>query len=155
MAISSSKWMSGSILRRLFIRIKRSLWNKLQRKKKWDTDFASKLQRHKGFKVSAKLWWYLCSFRWLKSSLKRVRYWIPTGFKIPKTLLTGFLIIFKSEERKSVNDSDEEILLSSLFHSLIKMNSKKYLFGKIFGKFFGDFWYLLYAFDLVLSHISN
>ena len=50
-----------------------------QRKKKCSLSSASKLQLHKGFKVSRKPCLNLCSFRWLKRRRHLVRYLIPSG----------------------------------------------------------------------------
>ena len=47
--------------------------------KKWDTDSTCKLQKHKRFTHSCKLWLNLCSFRWLSSRLNLVSNLKPLG----------------------------------------------------------------------------
>ena len=47
--------------------------------KKWDTDSNCKLQKHKRFTHSCKLWLNLCSFRWLSSRLNLVSNLKPLG----------------------------------------------------------------------------
>ena len=81
---STFKWL-GRFLKDelvLYTSIKRDLraFSKLrQRRKKCSFSSTSKLQLHKGFKVSRKPCLNLCSFKWLKQRLNLVRYLTPSG----------------------------------------------------------------------------
>ena len=62
--------------------MKKDLWafSKLRQwRKNCSLSSTSKLQLHKGFKVSRKLCLNLCSFKWLKRRRTLVRYFTPSG----------------------------------------------------------------------------
>ena len=82
--ISLSDWFkifsstNCSSLKRVFLMSVKQ-W---QCRKKWETDSTYKLQEHKGFTRSLKLWLNLCSFMWLSQSLNLVSTFKPLGSSI-------------------------------------------------------------------------
>ena len=63
------------------------LWKVVAVHKVCKISSTSKLQEHKGFKQSWKLWRNLCSLRWLKTKHKRIKNYNPVGSKILQYLL--------------------------------------------------------------------
>ena len=98
-----------------------------QRRKKCSLSSISKLQLHKGFKVSRKPCLNLCSFKWLKRRRNLVKYLTPSGsLTLNIDLLLG-LIKERSLLLKAAIDSEFCISGASCDHSDREFGKKKYL----------------------------
>ena len=95
-----------------------------QWRKKWTVDSLSFLQQHKGYTESWKLRLNLCSFKWLKPILRRLRSFSPNGLFMLKTLLEFGLMKFNNCILKISKEAELRISRSSLFHSLITDEKK-------------------------------
>ena len=107
---STFKWLPKSLKveSMLDLSMKRDLraFSKLrQRRKKCSLSSTSKLQLHKGFKVSRKPCLNLCSFKWLKRRRNLVRYLTPSGSLALNTNLFLGLIKERSLFLKTAIDS--------------------------------------------------
>ena len=96
-----------------------------QWRKKWTVDSISFPQLHKGSTESWKLCLNLCSFKWLKPILRRVRSFSPNGLFMLKTLLEFGLMKFNKCFLKISKEVKLWISRSSLFHSLITDGKKR------------------------------
>ena len=99
-------------------------------RKKWTVDSRSFPQLHKGSTESWKLCLNLCSFKWLKPVLKRVRSFSPNGLFMLKTLLEFSLMKFNKRFLKISREAELRISRSSLFHPLIT-DGKKNFYEKV------------------------
>ena len=98
-----------------------------QRRKKSSLSSTSKLQLHKGFKVSRKPYLNLCSFQWLKRRRNLVKYLTPSGsLTLNIDLLLG-LIKERSLLLKTTIDSKVFISGASCDHSDRKFDKREYL----------------------------
>ena len=88
-----------------------------QRRKKCSLSSTSKLQLHKGFKVSRKPCLNLCSFKWLKRRCNLVKYLTPSGSLTLKINLLLGLIKERSLLLKTSIDSKFCISGTSCNHS--------------------------------------
>ena len=93
-------------------------------RKKWTVDSISFLQLHKGSTQFWKLCLNLCSFKWLKPIVRRVRSFSPNGLK---TLLEFGLMKFNKCFLKISKEAELQISRSSLFHPLINDGKKEFL----------------------------
>ena len=96
-----------------------------QRRKNCSLSSTSKLQLHKGFKVSRKPCLNLCSFRWLKRRRNLVRYLTPSG-TLNIHLLLG-LIKERSLLLKIAMGSEFCISSARCDHSDRELGKKEYL----------------------------
>ena len=126
---STFKWL-GKFLKDEPMPMKRDLraYSKLrQRRKKCSLSSTSKLQLHKGFKVSRKPCLNLCSFKWLKERRNLVKYLTPLGsLTLNIDLLLG-LIKERSLFLKATIDSEFCISGGSYDHSDREFGKKEYL----------------------------
>ena len=98
-----------------------------QRRKKCSLSSTSKLQLHKGFKVSRKPCLNLCSFKWLKRRRNLVKY-LPTSGSL--TLNIDLLLGVTKETSlllKTTIDSELYISGASCDHSDREIGKNKYL----------------------------
>ena len=78
----------------------------------------------RGFRQSWKLCWYLCSLRWLKPSLRRVRSFKPFGSKILYMLL--WIGRLKDNNLLLNNETDSAFLmLRSKLNKSLRVEGKK------------------------------
>ena len=95
-----------------------------QCRKKCSLSSTSKLQLHKGFKVSRKPCLNLCSFKWLKRRHNLVMYLTPSG---SLTLNIYLWIKERSLLLKTTIDSEFCISGASCYHSDREFGKKEYL----------------------------
>ena len=98
-----------------------------QRRKKCSLSSTSKLQLHKGFKVSRKPCLNLCSFKWLKRRRNLVKYLTPSG---SLTLNIGLLLGVTKETSLLLKTTiDSELCISgvSCDHSDREIGKNEYL----------------------------
>ena len=96
-----------------------------QWRKKWAVDSISFPQLHEGSAYSWKLCFNLCSFKWLKPILRRVRNFSPSGLFMLKTLVEFGLMKFSKCFLKISKEAALRISRSRLFHSLITDEKNK------------------------------
>ena len=132
-------------------RLRLSLIKKRQWRKKWVVDSISWLQLHKGFIVSWKLCFNLCSLKWLRPSLSLVISLIPLGlWQSKKEFGEGRM-------KLSIFSLKTEILLeflrlgSKLFHSIIADGKKEFLKKLCFVLIRGILLSVLVAYDVHLT----
>ena len=123
---STFKWLSKFLKDELMLDLsmKRDLraFSKLrQRRKKCSLSSTSKLQLHKGFKVSRKPCLNLCSFKWLKRRRNLVRHLTPSG----SFTLNIYARSYKREKFVFENCSWLRVLF--LAHSDREFGKKEYL----------------------------
>ena len=86
----------------------------------------SQLQRQNGLTVSQNLWQNLCSFRWLKLSLRLFESLIPVGLCTSKIEFSSVLKYVKSDFLILETGGRFLSLASNLFHSLMRKWNKCY-----------------------------
>ena len=120
--ISSRLRILESSLRSSFMRLVLGVMKFWQRRKKWEVDYISRLQKHSGLIVSWKLCLNLCSLRWLKPTRSLVSSFIPYMSATPNTLFGIVLInlskdflniLYDSELRKKIKNLFDIITISS------------------------------------------
>ena len=98
-----------------------------QCRKKCSLSLISKLQLHKGFKVSRKPCLNLCSFNWLKRRRNLVRYLTPSGSLKLNIDLLLHLIKERNLLLKAAIDLEFCISSASCNHSDREFGKKEYL----------------------------